>query len=152
MNLAVGYIIAFNALTAAQGRLPSLTMTLASPFSALCSLLTLLGTVGAQNSSSLSSTSSAVSSSFSSPTGPSPTSLGPPLATSGYSKLGDVLVPTIGPYTFNPFPAPSESPIPGVFPETWPDNPPPVDDPAIPNFGPAWENAYGKAREMVSAP
>lgn len=162
MNLVLWYIIAVNALTVSQDRPPSLKMFFASSFSVLCSLLTLLGTVEAQNSSFLPSTigpptSSVVSSSVSLPpkpsslsTEPSPTSLGLPPVASGFSRLGNVLKPTITPYTFDPFPTPSESPIPGVFPETWPDDPPPVGDPVVPNFGLAWENAYEKAREMVS--
>jgi hypothetical protein len=164
MSLATAYIITANALAITQSLLPSLTMFLASSFSALCSLLALLGTAGAQSSSpdsySLRPSAGSVVGSLSSkfpPLSPypSPTSSGfsltsPPAATNGFSTLGDVLKPTITPYTFVPFPTPSQSSIPGVFPETWPENPPPVGDPTIPDFGPAWEDAYTKAREMVS--
>ena len=149
-------------------------MFLEPPFSALWSLLALLGAVQAQNSTLLSSeppASSSVSSSLSPPsqfspplsTVPSSTSPvsstypvsssislpAPPAATNGFSIIGDVLKPTITSYTFDPFPAPSESSIPEVFPETYPDNPPPVGDSAIPNFGPAWAAAYAKAMERV---
>lgn len=156
----------------ARDCLPSPTM-----FLALCSLLTLLGGVKAQSPTLLSSSieppaSSVVSSSsylspeFSSlspePSStslgssstslpPSLTSLEPPVATSGFSLIGDVLKPSITSYTFESLPAPSESSIPGVFPETYPDNPPPVGDWAVPNFGPAWAAAYTKARATVSA-
>ena len=141
MNFTLVYITVTNVLVAAQDHLHS-KMFLASSFSALCCLLTLLGTAEAQNSSSPSS-----------PTVLPPSTVvpsGPPLPTDGFSKLGNVLKPTVTPYTFVPFPAPSETAIPGVFPETWPENPPPADDLAIPDFGPAWENAYKQAMVMVS--
>ena len=171
------YITASDPLVTARDCLPSQTMFLASSFSTLCSLLTLLGSVEAQSpslfssatgppaSSTVSSSLPSLSSKFSSslPTEPSSTSLGssltslPPSSTlpvppvvSGYSAIGDVLKPTITSWTFEPFPTPSESSIPEVFPETYPDNPPPVGDSAIPDFGPAWAAAYGKARAMVS--
>jgi len=168
MNFTQAYIIASNALAVAQGHLPSPSMFLAPFFSTLCSLLTLLGAVGAQSSSLPSSTveppaSSVVSYSLSAwpsstPLGSSVTSLpassgtslGPPVASGGFSTIGNVLKPVITSYTFNPFPAPSESPIPKVFPETYPDNPPPVGDPVVPNFGPAWAAAYEKAKTRVS--
>ena len=163
MDLTLGYIIALDAPAITRGRLSSLKMSLPSPFLVLCSLLALLGSVEAQNSISLSSSikppassigpssSSLPSKFYSLSMEPSSTSLSPPLVTSGFSRLGNVLKPAITSYTFHPFPTPSESSIPGVFPETWPNNPPPVDDPAVPNFGPAWDNAYNKARETVSA-
>lgn len=119
MNLTLLYITTSDALAAAQGRLPSPTMSLGS-FPVLCSLLTLLGAVSAVDSPG------------------------------EFSTIGNVLKPTITSYTFNPFPTPSESPIPGVFPETYPDKPPPVGNPAVPNFGPAWEAAHSKARTTVS--
>jgi len=139
-------------------------MFLVPSFSTLCSLLALLGTVGAQSPSLPYGppASSVVSSSLS--TRPSSTSLGSSLTspsvssatspvlpvTTGFSKIGNVLKPAITSYTFNPFPIPLESSIPKVFPETYPDNPPPVGDSAIPNFGPAWAAAHGKARARVS--
>lgn len=147
-NLTLLYIITTNALATIQDPLPSLKMFLASAFPALCSLLTLLGTAEA-------SAVSPPSSSLPSSTLPGPSSTLPPLssgpvvAPSGFSRLGDVLKPTVTPYTFVPFPAPSETSIPSVFPETWPNNPPPAGDSAIPDFGPAWDDAYSKARKMV---
>ena len=152
-------------------------MFLASSLSTLCSLLTLLGSVGAQSpslppsaigppaSSPAQSSLSSLPSMFSSlPTEPSSTSLGysstsppvsltslgPPVTTGDFSTIGNVLKPEITSWTFVPFPAPSESSIPKVFPETYPDNPPPPGDWAIPNFGPAWAAAYGKATARVS--
>lgn len=55
-------------------------------------------------------------------------------------------------YAFVPFPSPSsEPPAPGVYPLASPDTPPPVDTPAlVPDFAPAWSNAYEKARAKVS--
>ena len=120
-------------------------MFLASSFSVLCSLLTLLGNVEAQNLSSTSSTLKPPASSATSST------LGPlPTVTEGFSAIGNVLKPTITPYTFAPFPTPSESSIPGVFLETYPEDPPSVGDSVIPNFDPAWAAAHSKARMMVS--
>jgi len=177
MNFTLAYITTSDAIAIAQGSLPSPTMFLVSSFSALCSLITLLGTVGAQSLSSSPPTiespaSSVVSSSFSPPpsqfssslsTEPSSTypgssltslpasstSLGPPVATNGFSTIGNVLKPTITSYPFDPFPAPSESSIPKVFPESYPDNPPPAGDSAIPNFDLAWAAAHRKARTRV---
>ena len=166
MNVIQAYIIVSNVLAAAQGHLPSPPMFLVSSFSTLCSLLTLLGIVGAQSSSlpssaveppassvpsSLSTEPSSTSLGYSLTSLPmsSATSLGPPVATGGFSTLGNVLKPEITSYTFNPFPAPSESPIPKVFPETYPSDPPPVGESAIPNFGPAWAAAYEKAKARV---
>lgn len=140
-------------------------------FSVLYSLLALLGTVEAQNPNSPSPTiepppGNVVSPSLSLPppgfsslsTEPSSTYLGTltslpasseTLPASGFSQIGNVLKPTITSYTFTPFPAPLENPIPEVFPETYPDNPPPPGDSVIPDFGPAWAAAYGKAKAMV---
>jgi len=171
------YIITSNALVTIRDCLASPTMFLASSLSTLCSLLTLLGSVGAQSSSSLPSaigppasspapsSPSSLPSKFSSlltelsSTSPgysltspptSSTSLGPPVATGGFSTIGNVLKPAITSREFVSFPAPSETSIPKVFPETYPDNPPSPGDWAIPNFGPAWAAAYEKARAMVS--
>ncbi|ESK82144.1 glycoside hydrolase family 3 protein [Moniliophthora roreri MCA 2997] len=56
----------------------------------------------------------------------------------------------IKPYTFTPFPVPSQSSIPGLFPETDPSNPPSVGAAVIPNFEPSWIAAYEKAKEKIS--
>ncbi|KAF8637156.1 hypothetical protein AX17_003060 [Amanita inopinata Kibby_2008] len=53
-------------------------------------------------------------------------------------------------YIFSPFPTPSQSPIPGVFPASNPRNPPPVDSSVIPDFAPAWLDAYVKAKQKIS--
>jgi len=155
---SLAYITTSNGLViVALDYLTSSTMFLASSFSALCSLLTLLGSVEAQSSSLSSSAAKPPASSSASPSlvtesyptsSPVPT-VSPPTATSGFSIIGNVLKPTITSYTFNPFPAPSEISILNVFPETYPDDPPSVDDRAIPNFGPAWAAAYSKARTRV---
>ncbi|KAK7047548.1 hypothetical protein VNI00_006315 [Paramarasmius palmivorus] len=49
-------------------------------------------------------------------------------------------------------PRPTSTPIPGLFPSTDPLDPPPVQDSGVvvPDFEPAWEAAYEKAKEMVS--
>ena len=173
MGFTLAHITAPNALAIFRDRLPSPAMFLASSLSTLCSLLTLLASVEAQGLNYSSSATKPPTSSvgslplsfqFSSPpTEPSSTFPGssftsppssltssrPPTASSGFSAIGNVLVPTITSYTFEPFPTPSESSIPKVFPETYPNNPPPVGDWAIPDFGPAWSAAYDKARAMV---
>ncbi|KAK7034732.1 hypothetical protein VNI00_012139 [Paramarasmius palmivorus] len=53
-------------------------------------------------------------------------------------------------YTFAPFPAPSQTSIPGLFPETDPSDPPSVGSAVIPNFEPAWIAAFEKAKKKVS--
>ena len=173
MGFTLAYIIAPHALVIFRDRLPSPAMFLASPLLTLCSLLTLLASAEAQGlnysssatkppasslgslplPSQFSSSSTGPSLTFpgSSSTSPPPslTSSRPPAASSGFSAIGNVLVPAIKSYTFEPFPAPSESSIPKVFPGTYPNNPPPVGDWAVPDFGPAWSAAYNKARAMV---
>ncbi|EAU87685.2 cellulose-binding beta-glucosidase [Coprinopsis cinerea okayama7 len=61
-----------------------------------------------------------------------------------------VTAPPIEPTTFTPFPIPSGSPVPGVFPAVEPKNPPAADSGVIPNFGPAWQRAYEKAKAKVA--
>ncbi|KAK1224287.1 hypothetical protein PQX77_012826 [Marasmius sp. AFHP31] len=56
----------------------------------------------------------------------------------------------IQPYTFTPFPVPSQSSIPGVFPDTDPRRPPRAGESVIPNFERAWATAYDKARAKVA--
>lgn len=53
--------------------------------------------------------------------------------------------------SFTPFARPSQSPVSGVFPSTDPQHPPPVNDPtgSVPDFLPAWETAYSKAKAKV---
>ncbi|KAF8260207.1 glycoside hydrolase superfamily [Lactarius quietus] len=55
-------------------------------------------------------------------------------------------------YAFVPFPSPSsERPIPSVYRLASPYTPPPVDTPLlIPDFTPAWTNAYKKARAKIA--
>ncbi|KAI5990450.1 glycoside hydrolase superfamily [Pisolithus albus] len=59
---------------------------------------------------------------------------------------------SISEYPFTPFPTPTLAPIPPVFPETDPLNPPPVgtDCNVVPDFAPAWAAAYGKAQSMIA--
>nr|QDK64609.1 beta-glucosidase 7 [Ganoderma lucidum] len=56
----------------------------------------------------------------------------------------------ISSYPFSAFPIPSASPIPGVFPSTSPNSPPPPGSPLIPDFGPAWASAKAKTKTLVS--
>ncbi|KAM5539610.1 hypothetical protein V8D89_006719 [Ganoderma adspersum] len=56
----------------------------------------------------------------------------------------------ISSYPFSPFPVPSASPIPGVFPSTSPSSPPPPGSRLIPDFGPAWAAAKAKAKALLS--
>ncbi|KAL0952835.1 hypothetical protein HGRIS_007060 [Hohenbuehelia grisea] len=53
-------------------------------------------------------------------------------------------------YTFSPFPTPSQESVPGVFVKADPSNPPAVNAPVVPNFGPAWATAYAKAKKLIS--
>ncbi|KAK7681535.1 hypothetical protein QCA50_015267 [Cerrena zonata] len=77
---------------------------------------------------------SAISSSATTVTGP------------GFSNLPITSLP------FTPFPAPSDTPIPGVFTQTGPENPPDVSDSGkvFPDFGDAWKTAYDKAKAKIS--
>ncbi|KAH9958148.1 glycoside hydrolase family 3 protein [Russula dissimulans] len=67
------------------------------------------------------------------------------------TEAGPSIIP-ITPYTFVPFPSPSsQPPIPGVYPETSPKDPPPVEDPAlVPDFAQAWTRAYKKAKVKIA--
>ncbi|KAJ8079874.1 hypothetical protein PM082_016699 [Marasmius tenuissimus] len=56
----------------------------------------------------------------------------------------------IRPYTFTPFPVPSQTSIPGVFTDTDPSEPPEVGESVIPNFEKAWAAAYDKAKAKVA--
>ncbi|KAI0352075.1 beta-glucosidase [Trametes cingulata] len=58
-----------------------------------------------------------------------------------------ILIPS---YSFTRFPVPSASAIPGVFPATSPQSPPPPGSSVIPDFGPAWANAHTRARQLIS--
>lgn len=63
-----------------------------------------------------------------------------------------IIFPTIKPESFSPFPVPSDTPIPNVFVEALPNNPPPASDTGkvIPDFGAAWKAAHGKARARIA--
>ncbi len=70
-----------------------------------------------------------------------------------HSSLGIITVP-ITPVPFSPFPTPSDTPIPGVFPETGVSNPPPPSEAPglgglIPDFAQAWKTAHAKAKTML---
>lgn len=55
----------------------------------------------------------------------------------------------ISSHRFNPFPTPSQGPVPHVHPDTDPSNPPPPGNNAIPYFGAAWAEARRKAENKV---
>ena len=57
----------------------------------------------------------------------------------------------ISSYTFSPFPAPSDVPIPGVYPSTSPESPPTPGSGLVPDFGPAWANAHAKAKQLTAS-
>ncbi|TFK27278.1 extracellular beta-glucosidase [Coprinopsis marcescibilis] len=81
---------------------------------------------------------------------PEPTlSEGAPPANGSPRTVSRTTIP-IEPTTFEPFPVPPETPIPGAFPAIQPKNPPPVGSRLIPNFGPAWQHAYEKARQKIT--
>ncbi|KAF9007054.1 glycoside hydrolase family 3 protein [Cyathus striatus] len=52
--------------------------------------------------------------------------------------------------TFQPFPVPSDVPVPDLYPSTDPRNPPDAGSTLIPDFGPAWASAHEKARNKIS--
>ncbi|RDB23963.1 putative beta-glucosidase L [Hypsizygus marmoreus] len=56
----------------------------------------------------------------------------------------------ISSYTFSPFPTPSQPSVPGVYPATDPQKPPPVNSPFVPDFSPAWAAANAKARAKIA--
>ncbi|KAJ3559673.1 hypothetical protein NM688_g207 [Phlebia brevispora] len=71
------------------------------------------------------------------------------------SSPGRITIP-ITPFPFTPFPIPSDTPIPGVFPETDPSNPPPVGEAPglgglLPDFEQAWETAHSKAQAKLAS-
>lgn len=68
------------------------------------------------------------------------------------SCVTGVIFPTIAPKSFTPFPVPSDTPVPNVFVEALPNNPPPASDSGkvIPDFGQAWKVAHSKAKARIS--
>ncbi|KAG5731649.1 putative beta-glucosidase L [Termitomyces sp. T112] len=70
--------------------------------------------------------------------------------TSSPSTLSSISTVSISSNTFTPFPTPSQSSVPGVFPATDPNSPPSVNSPLIPDFAPAWAAAYAKAKDKIS--
>ncbi|KAI8992753.1 beta-glucosidase [Trametes punicea] len=72
------------------------------------------------------------------------TSTGPPLEST------QITLP-ISSYPFTPFPVPSDTPVPGVFPSTTPKSPPPPGSSLIPDFGPAWASAHARAKQLISS-
>ncbi|KAI9453291.1 beta-glucosidase [Russula earlei] len=78
-----------------------------------------------------------------------------PRTTTSISVLtepGPSVIP-VTPYPFASFPSPSaQPPIPGVYPESSPKHPPPVDSPdLVPDFVQAWTVAYKKAKAKLAA-
>lgn len=73
------------------------------------------------------------------------------LATPTNTQLG-ISAPPITPRPFTPFPVPSDTPIPGTFPETRPQNPPDVSESGkvVPDFGEAWKSAHSKAKSLIA--
>ncbi|KAJ3513390.1 hypothetical protein NLJ89_g2974 [Agrocybe chaxingu] len=61
-----------------------------------------------------------------------------------------IITPPIVPSTFTPFPVPSDTPIPSIYPAIDPLRPPPVGARALPNFGPAWVAAWEKAKAKIA--
>ncbi|KAF9452890.1 glycoside hydrolase family 3 protein [Macrolepiota fuliginosa MF-IS2] len=74
-----------------------------------------------------------------------------PATTPGSSVTEPIIKPPIAPTTFTPFPVPSENPVPGVIVVTDPHQPPAVGSSVVPDFGPAWNTAYSKAKAKVAA-
>ncbi|KAF9451014.1 glycoside hydrolase family 3 protein [Macrolepiota fuliginosa MF-IS2] len=74
-----------------------------------------------------------------------------PATTPGSSVTEPIIKPPIAPTTFTPFPVPSEKPVPGVIVVTDPHQPPAVGSSVVPDFGPAWNTAYSKAKAKVAA-
>lgn len=73
---------------------------------------------------------------------------------SSTSPEGPITIP-IAPVPFTPFPVPSDTPIPGVFPVTNPSKPPPVSEAPglgglIPDFAQAWKTAKAKAKAKLA--
>ncbi|KAH9010572.1 beta-glucosidase [Lactarius pseudohatsudake] len=134
---------------------PSLSFpTPSSPSSSGSSSASSPSSSATSHSPSVPTSSPASSTSSGSGTPSSPLSSPPSSSTSGsdvHSQPPPSGIP-ISSYTFVPFPSPSsEPPIPGVYPLTSPNTPPPVDNPAlVPDFAPAWTNAYAKAKAKVA--
>ncbi|KAF5356831.1 hypothetical protein D9756_006600 [Leucocoprinus leucothites] len=111
------------------------------------------GTGSAPQSSSV-STSSAVSASPASLPSSTllSTSSASSIATTPSSSVTEPIIqPPVVPTTFVPFPVPSEQPVHDVFETTDPSKPPEVGSLIIPDFGPAWDAAYKKAKAKVAS-
>ncbi|KAI0364024.1 glycoside hydrolase [Pilatotrama ljubarskyi] len=101
-------------------------------------------------SSSVASASSVASSSVFITSAASSASVSASSATTGPPLESTQITIPISSYPFSSFPVPSASPIPGVFPATSPQSPPPPGSSLIPDFGPAWARAHARARQLIS--
>ncbi|KAJ3571939.1 hypothetical protein NP233_g3419 [Leucocoprinus birnbaumii] len=72
-------------------------------------------------------------------------------ATPSSSVTEPIIQPPVVPTTFVPFPVPSDQPVPNVFEATDPSKPPEVGSSIIPDFGPAWDAAYKKAKAKIAS-
>ncbi|KDQ52334.1 glycoside hydrolase family 3 protein [Jaapia argillacea MUCL 33604] len=110
-------------------------------------------TTTSTTSSAASSTSSAPASSAMSSSAMSSSVISSTSSTIPPTETGRSTLP-ISSYPFTPYPTPSDPPpLTGVFPSASPLNPPAVSsDPTIvPDFGPAWAEAWSKAQALVSS-
>ncbi|KAK7693727.1 hypothetical protein QCA50_003299 [Cerrena zonata] len=75
-----------------------------------------------------------------------------PTFNSGAGIETGIIAPPITPAPFTPFPVASDTPIPGTFPETRPQNPPDVSQSGkvVPDFGVAWKTAHSKAKALIA--
>ncbi|TFK67227.1 glycoside hydrolase family 3 protein [Pluteus cervinus] len=106
-----------------------------------------------QSSSQASSSSAAASSSVTGSSVSATSSTQSSNATSApatTSSTGSVIPVSVTSSAFQPFPTPTQQSVPGIFPDTDPQYPPPPGSGAIPNFAPAWSRAYAKAKAKVA--
>ncbi|XP_006455624.1 hypothetical protein AGABI2DRAFT_195052 [Agaricus bisporus var. bisporus H97] len=130
--------------------LSSLTSTLTASISSsvVSSATSISQPLSSSASVSSLSTSSAISSASSNATSSAAST---PATAPGSTVTEPIIKPPVTPTTFTPFPTPSDEPIPGVFEVTDPRKPPAVGSPIIPDFGPAWDAAYAKARSKIAS-
>ncbi|KAI0776599.1 glycoside hydrolase superfamily [Trametes elegans] len=134
---------ASSAVSSQSSASPSISIpSSASPSESLTSALS--STLSSASASATSPISSSAAASITSASASTfATDTGPPLESTHYT------IP-ISSYPFSSFPVPSASPIPGVFPSTSPQSPPPPGSSLIPDFGPAWARAHSRARKHIS--
>ncbi|VDB94647.1 unnamed protein product [Peniophora sp. CBMAI 1063] len=143
--LFFGYAAAQNATTASTALSATSSVSASESSASASTVLTPTTTATLSAIPSFSDAPSAIS--VTSFTQPSPSGI---VTDSSVASIPSTSAATFAP--FSPVPSPSTgASIPGVFPATSPDSPPPVESPGlVPDFSAAWAAAWSKAQDKVA--